>query len=163
MARWRRHVRPFAALLAAQIAAAASYGAEPAWAHKHKELSLASSDAATAMTARPLRLPIPGAGDEDLNLRCKMADEVYDGPNTAPQCSNEGKCEDAPATSAVQYYYTQCRGCWKGAPGCKSGFSADPNGYVHPDGEASAALSIIRCSRLERVIHDENDTHMTTC
>ena len=45
MARWRRHVRPFAALLAAQIAAAASYGAEPAWAHKHKELSLASSDA----------------------------------------------------------------------------------------------------------------------
>ena len=161
MARWRRHARPFAALLAAQIAAAASYGADPSWADKHKELSLASSDAATAMTARPLRLPIPDAGDQDLNLRCKKNDEIYEGPDKAPQCSNEGKCEDAPATSAVQYYFTECRGCFKRAPGCASGFSSDSNGYVHPAGEASAALSIIRGSRLELVIHDENDTQVT--
>ena len=72
-----------------------------------------------------------------------MSDGGYDGPDEGPQCPNQGKCEDAEATSAVQWHWTQCRGCFKLSPGCASGFSADSNGRVE-SGEALTVLSIVR-------------------
>jgi hypothetical protein len=96
-------------------------------------------------TVRLRTLPIQDAGDTNSDLRCKVADEVYDGPAEAPQCPNVGKCEDAAATSAEQRYFTQCRGCFRMSPGCKSGFSADPDGYVNTDkGEETQTLSMVK-------------------
>jgi hypothetical protein len=109
--------------------------------------SSSANDAAVA-TAHLLSLPKPDAGGTNLELRCKMSDEAYDGPDEAPQCPNEGKCEDAPAQTAEQRYFTQCRGCFKGAPGCKSGFSADPDGYVNPDGGETCSFRVLCWPRL---------------
>lgn len=79
------------------------------------------------------------------DLRCSMAGGGRSGCSSAPACDNVGQCTQKEMTCTA-YKWTECRGCFRGAPGCPSGYSCqyvtpDRSDFVHQGGGAFCNLA----------------------
>jgi len=117
------------------------------------------------LTIRHLRARAPVIGADDIwdnetspELRCTMSGGGSWGCSSAPACDNVGQCTEKKMT-CQERQWTVCRGCYKGAPGCPSGFtckelSDQPSDFGHIGGGQYCNLAC--CYRIGEKTHTRN-------
>ena len=81
------------------------------------------------MTPRLLVLLVILVGHASVALCCRLGEEGSSGCSEAPECDNVGKCTEKEMT-CVSYKWTECRGCFLGAPTCPADYTCE---YIKPD------------------------------
>ena len=102
-----------------------------------------------ALIISHLRGRIPEIGADDIwdnathaELRCNLANAGESGCGGAPACDNVGQCTQK-TMKCTRTKWTECRGCFRGAPGCPGGYHchagawpSPTDGHVHQGGGA---------------------------
>ena len=102
-----------------------------------------------ALIISHLRGRIPEIGADDIwdnathaELRCNLANAGEPGCGGAPACDNVGQCTQK-TMKCTRTKWTECRGCFRGAPGCPGGYHchagawpSPTDGHVHQGGGA---------------------------
>ena len=127
--------------------------------------TLATAGKEAGLTIRHLRARAPVIGADDIwdnetspELRCTMGGGGSSGCSSAPACDNVGQCTEK-EMKCKEYQWTICRGCFKGAPACPSGFSCkalpdQPSDFKHQGGGAYCSLAC--CYRIGVKTHKMN-------